>query len=97
MDYQTQPTNTQNGQGFGIASMVLGIVSLVLCCCVPIISIICSIISIIFGVKVKGYSGDRAVSGMATAGIVCSIISLILCVIWIILSFTMTSWADKLI
>lgn len=88
MDYQT-PTPTQDGPGFGIASMVLGIVALVLCC-IPGISIICSIISIILG-RI-GHSGDSTGKGMATAGIVCSIISLILCVIMFILSFGIASF-----
>jgi hypothetical protein len=58
----------QPGKGLAIASLVLGIVSLL---CFPFIT---GILAIIFGAvaKNKGYIG-----GMATAGIVCGIIGLL--------------------
>ena len=57
------------GKGFAIAAMVLGIISFL---CFPYIT---GILGIIFGgvAKAKGYRG-----GMATAGIVCGIIGVIL-------------------
>ncbi|MBR6502870.1 MAG: DUF4190 domain-containing protein [Clostridia bacterium] len=63
------------GKGLGITSMVLGIISF-FCA-----SFITGILAIIFGgvAKSKGYRG-----GMATAGIVCGIISIALLVITII-------------
>lgn len=66
---------TNGGAGLGIASMVLGIVALVLSCCFYYISIPCAIISIIF--SAVSMKGNRAGKGMAIAGLVCSIISLI--------------------
>lgn len=74
--------NTENQienkiSGFTIASLVLGIVSLVLWC-VWFVSIPCSILALIFGiigVKKKG-------KGMAIAGIVTGAISL---AIWVVL------------
>lgn len=66
---------TNGGAGLAIASMVLGIVALVVSCCFYYISIPCAIIGIILaGVSLKG---QRAGKGMAIAGLVCSIVSLI--------------------
>lgn len=60
--------------GLSIASMVLGIVSLVLWCAWPI-SIICSILGLVFGIiRLKKPEGK----GMAIAGLVTSIIALVL-------------------
>ena len=58
--------------GFGIASMVLGIISIVLMCW-PYVSIPTSIIGLILGaVGCKKVAGK----GMAVAGVVCSLITL---------------------
>lgn len=74
---QYVPAQPIPGKGLGIASMVLGIVSLWLCA-----AFIPALLAIIFGAvsKNKGYKG-----GMATAGIVCGIISVVLFFIYIIL------------
>lgn len=75
-------SQTNGGAGIGIASMVLGIVSLVLGCCFPYISIPCAVIGVILAaVSLGGHKDGR---GMAIAGLVCSIISLIPAVIVII-------------
>lgn len=67
------------GAGLSIASMVLGIVALVMSCCFYYVSIPCAILSIIFaGVALKKGSSGK---GMAVAGLVCSIISIIPAVI----------------
>ena len=66
-------TNAQQpGKGLAIASMVLGIIAFL---CAPIIT---GVLSIVFGgvAKSKGYRG-----GMATAGIVCGVIALVLWVV----------------
>lgn len=69
----------KGGSGLAIASMVLGIVALVLSCCIYFISIPCAIISVILAaVSIKG---GRDGKGMAVAGLVCSIISLVPAVI----------------
>ena len=66
---------TNGGAGLAIASMVLGIVALVLSCCFYYVSIPCAILSIIFSaVSIKG---NRPGRGMAIAGLVCAIISLV--------------------
>lgn len=65
----------------GVASLVLGIISLVLCFIpgMSIVGIVLSLIGIIFGaLGVK--NPDK--KGAATGGLVCSIIALVLCAIW---------------
>ena len=82
-------SQTNGGAGIGIASMVLGIVSLVLGCCFPYISIPCALIGVILAaVSLGGHKDGR---GMAIAGLVCSIISLIPAVIVIIGGASMLS------
>lgn len=73
------------GMGFGIASMVLGIVSIVLFC--TCINIPFAIVAIIFGiVHICRHTGNN---GFAIAGIVTSIVSVILTVILTIVLYTM--------
>ncbi|MCL2342121.1 MAG: DUF4190 domain-containing protein [Firmicutes bacterium] len=65
---------TNNGKGFAIASMVLGIISIpALCLVYPAIP--CAILAIVFAVVAKKKSGK---SGMTTAGLVLGIVSLAL-------------------
>ena len=67
--------NTTNvpveSKGLSIASMVLGIVAVVLCC-FGWVSIICAVLAIIFGVIGKKKGGV----GMAKAGLILGIIAL---------------------
>lgn len=79
--YQYQyPQQPPESPGFGVASMVLGIISLCLSCCAYFISIPCAIVGIILGlIGLKKQAGR----GMATAGLVCSIISFIPAIILI--------------
>ena len=65
-----------------IASMVLGMVSVVLCC-IWYISLICAIAGIVFGILNNRNNGRN---GMATAGIVCSIIGIVLSIAILILA-----------
>lgn len=58
------------GKGLSIASMVLGIVSVVLCC-LWYVSLPCAILAIIFGVIGMKRDGK----GMAIAGLVLGIVS----------------------
>lgn len=75
--YQQPPQQMppqQPASGLSIAAMVLGIVSLVLCC-TGWGGIICGILAVIFGgLSLKGKKGGK---GMAIAGLVCGIIALI--------------------
>ena len=74
------------GKGLGIASMVLGILALVLGCFYWLIGIILAIIGAALGgvalSKAKKVNGKN---GMAVAGLVCSIVSLGINVIFLIL------------
>lgn len=71
-----QPQQPQQGKGMAIASMVLGIVALVIFC-IWYISVPCAIVGLVLGI-LHNNKGQK--SGMATAGIACSIISLALLV-----------------
>lgn len=73
------------GKGMGIASMVLGIISLVLFC-IWYLAIPCAII----GVALGGAGASKAKevgakNGMATAGITCSCIALGIAILFLIL------------
>ena len=67
------------GRGMAIASLVLGILALVS----GTAGFVCGLLAVIFGgvAKSKGYRG-----GMATAGLICGIIPLALC-LWVFLLF----------
>jgi len=79
--YQAQPSN-----GMAVASMVLGIVGLVFSF-IPIIGVIAwplVILGIIFGgvglSKANEVPGSP--KGMAIAGLTCSLVGLLICIIW---------------
>ena len=73
-----QPASPAKGKA--IASLVLGIVALLLCWWgwVGIISIVLSIIGIILGIGSRKELPAEQGRGMATAGMICSIIALVL-------------------
>ncbi len=63
------------GSGLAIASMVLGIVALVMACCFWFISVPCAVVGVILGAV--SLAGQKPGKGMAIAGVVCSIVSLV--------------------
>lgn len=73
----------QKSVGLAVASMVLGILSVVMCC-LWFLSIPMAIIAIVLGVVARGKvaQGQAGGGGMATTGIVCGIIGLLL---WVLL------------
>lgn len=77
-----EPQQNEN-KGQAIASMILGIVSIVLVCIFYWASIPCAIIGLILGIM---YNKKNGKCGMSTAGIVCSIIGLVLAIIVLILA-----------
>lgn len=84
--------NGKKGAGFGIASMVLGIVALVCGCCLWYISLPCALVGLALGaVSLKGNRDGR---GMAIAGVVCSIISLVPTIIIIITGTSLMAGAS---
>lgn len=78
LDDNQPSAQSSGGYGMGVASLVLGLVSL-LGCWVFFITIPCAILAIVFG---GVQNSKRALSGMATSGIVLGIISLSLGVMW---------------
>lgn len=77
---KTVETPAQESKGLSIASMVLGIISVVLFC-IWYISVPCAILAIVFGIIGKKKGGR----GMATAGLVLGIVALaILAVMYIL-------------
>ena len=70
--------NGGKAPGMAIASMVLGIVSVVLSCCYYL-SIPCAVLAIIFGILVlrRGPEGKK----MAVAGIICGAVTVVLVIV----------------
>ena len=83
-DYDRPRRRSDAGAGLGIASMVIGIISLPLCICswfdIPL-----SLLAIILGFVSRSQGGPR---GTNTAGIICGFISLGLIILLIILAFS---------
>jgi len=77
-----QPQREDPGKGMALASLILGIASLVM----PYAGVICGILGLVFAIVSKKKSADTGFipSGMSTAGMICSIIGLALWVIIII-------------
>lgn len=83
--WEQDRTPAQGGSGFGIASMVLGILSIVLSC--TCINIPMAIIAIIFAVVHFGRNSSNR--GFGIAGIVTAVVSLVLTVLlWILVAVT---------
>ena len=77
--YGGTPQNMDEGaNGLGIASMILGIVAILLACCVAAAGLILGIIAL----QKPKYGSSR---GMALAGVICSVIALLMKIIVIIL------------
>ncbi len=72
---QMYSQSTENASGFAIAGMVCGILSIV-CCCAWYISAILGILGLVFSIMVfvKNLPGK----GLATAGVICAAIGLVL-------------------
>ncbi len=92
LSYATEKTQEkekiQGITGLAVTSMVLGIVSLVLFC-VAWLAIICAIIgACLGGVALSKAKRAGIKSGMAVAGIVCSVIALGLLIVYVILAAT---------
>jgi hypothetical protein len=70
---------TDKPNGYGIASLVLGIVSIVLCW-VPVVGLVAGVLGIIFYVQQK----KTFPNGISTAGLVTSIVGLAFSVLYTI-------------
>lgn len=89
-EYQQEPGQLQNnGNGqkdtLAVVSLVLGIVSLVVCCCSGLFSVPFGI----GGIICAALSKKNGKSGMATAGLVCSIIGVVFGILSTILGVLM--------
>lgn len=80
----------KESQAFGIASMVIGIISLVLFC--SCINIPLAVVAIIFGIIQLVKPGSK--KGMAIAGVITSALSIILFVIMIIACLLSTDFRE---
>lgn len=80
--YQNYPPKVP-GTGASIASMVCGILSVVLCWCYGIVSLILGIVAIVLASKAKKDAGG-IFNGMAKAGFICGIIGTILGALFVI-------------
>ena len=79
----------QKSSGLSIASMVCGIVGLVLSCCVPYLPLILGIVGLVLGaISLRKQAGGK---GMAVAGIVCSIITLIPAILMLVMGASLLS------
>jgi len=73
--YKQNAPKTNGNTGFSIASLVLGILSLV-CCCIGYLAILFAVASIVFGIiSIKNNNENK---GLAIAGIICSGIALVI-------------------
>lgn len=79
--YAAPAEQPKKSNGMSIASMVLGIVGTVLACCSPLIGIICGAVGLPLGIM-----GNKKIkNGMATAGIVLSVLALVVAIgMWIV-------------
>lgn len=84
--YDPNMNQPQESKGLSIAALSVGILSLLTSCC-GCVGLLVSIVAIVLGIIGRPKGGK----GMATAGIICGAIGLILCVILTILSFSIYS------
>ncbi|MCL2353918.1 MAG: DUF4190 domain-containing protein [Defluviitaleaceae bacterium] len=75
---QHQPNYNQAGRGKAIASLVLGIISIVFCY-LPLVGLVCGIVGLIMASQARreGFNG-----GMRQGGVVTSIIGIVISSIW---------------
>jgi hypothetical protein len=79
----------KTGNGMGIASLVLGICSIVICCCYGI-GIIPSVLALIFGILQQ----RKNPNGIATAGIVLGIVGILCNLVFLIYMIIFFSYAS---
>ncbi len=93
--YQAPPQMDEGphkANGMQIASLVLGIISIVLCCCNGYGAIFA-----IIGIVLSVLGGKSGKHGIGTAGLVCSIVGLVFSLIIIVLNMILPSMAVDLL
>lgn len=88
MNFAPQQPGKDPGHGLAIASLVLGIISILSCCCVYL-SVLVGVVGVVLAIisKSKSYSGTMET--MAKVGMTLSIIGVVLSVGYIILGVIM--------
>lgn len=79
--YSTVSSNGDFSVAFGITSLVLGILSILLFCCCGPLGLVLGICGVIFGCVQKPDPATYKKPGIAIGGIVCSSIGIVLCII----------------
>ena len=97
-DPQPQPDNSES-KALAIASMVVGIASVVVCCCISYVGLAAGIVAIVLGVI--SIKQQRAGKGMAIAGIVLGAVTIVVVIVCLILYYSgavdsMNEWAEYL-
>lgn len=88
-----QTTKTPSS-GLAIASMVCGIISLTVSCCIPYLPFALSLLAVVFGsVSLGKHMGGK---GMAIAGLVCGIIGLVSAVIILVGGASLLNYLGQL-
>lgn len=84
--YQMPPMNEepQRANGMQIASLVLGIISILFGCCGSWIAVVLGVVGLVLAIV----GNKKGKHGVGTAGFVCSIIGIVLAVIMIVISMT---------
>lgn len=86
-NYGNQQQGGQTSGEMGIASLVLGIVSILVACCAggKILTVILAVVGIVLGIIALQKHGPANNRSMAVAGIICSVIALALKIVLILL------------
>ncbi|MCH5280494.1 MAG: hypothetical protein J1E61_03425 [Lachnospiraceae bacterium] len=85
--YGQESIYAQPGEGGGdtkaVVSLILGILSILTCCCYGVVSIVLGIIAIVLAVLAKKDNMGK-MPGMAIGGLICGIIGLVMGVLFIV-------------
>lgn len=87
------PQNMDGGAtGLGVASLILGIVSLLIGCCASTwwLTLLVAVLSIVFGIL--SIQKNNSGKGMAIAGIICSVIAIVFMLIVIVAGVALSAW-----
>ena len=79
--YYYPPQPVKKSSGLAVASLVLGILSILMAATL-LIPLICGPLAILFGILSR--KGDDKLSGLATAGIICGVVGLVLGLLFLI-------------
>lgn len=83
--YGTVEPASDFSNGFAIASLVLGILSIILACCCPFLGVILGIIGVVLGCLQKPDPATGKKPGLAIAGIICSAVGIVSTIIFTII------------